>query len=151
MFFRDWKLRICCNINDYDGGHYNKLSTGMATSHPLYFLKKKSPESHTRFCQNWWRRLLNISTSLTRFVPRIQQVLLNESFMRYSPCFGDGWGDFGGSLSTNRLQGSGVPLRIDSVAYPQRNTSTFNAVNFIKADSWSDIWKLNKWGVLSMN
>lgn len=40
MFFRDWKLRICCNINDYDDGHYNKLSTGVATSHPLYFLKK---------------------------------------------------------------------------------------------------------------
>lgn len=54
-------------------------------------------------------------------------------------------------MSTDRVQGPGGPLRIDSTGCPQRNTWTFHAVNFIKADSGSDIWTLNEWGVLSMN
>lgn len=59
---------------------------------------------------------------------------------------------FGGSLSTNRLQGPGVPLahRLHGLS-PEKHFDFFHAVNFIKADSGSDIWKLNEWGVLSMN
>lgn len=149
MFFRDWKSRICYNNNEYDDGHYNKLSTGMATSYPLYFILK-NPPSRTRAFVQTSAGLLIIVTSLTRFAPISTGYLqwklyaLLTLLLRWVEWF---WG----SLSTNRVQGPGVPLRIDSTGYPQRNTSTFHAVNFIKADSGSDIWTLNEWGVLSMN